>query len=178
MLLIALVFLFFLLVPKAASYGAALSEPKIPDEYTVDDFWVDVGVVSAYPGVPPSELPRTTLAVSRDRALIILAEAIKQHEGYFPGSVAYDNHNPGALRSWPTMLYRTRGFAYFETYEIGWKALLDLLIKQCEKKPTLYQLMSWYAPVSDGNDPYRYASILASKLGVSVNTPIQDIYCR
>mgnify|MGYP001602776091 FL=1 len=76
------------------------------------------------------------------------------------------------------MLYRKDGFAYFETYEIGYQALLDLLLARCAKDPTLYQLMSWYAPVSDGNDPYNYAFVLANKLGVSVNTHIKEVYCQ
>ena len=125
----------------------------------------------------PQRTIKSSTVVSRDAALLILAEAIKVHEGWYPGSVAWDNLNPGNLRSWPTAIGTNRGFAVFPDYETGWTALLDLLRKRCALNPTLYQLMSWYAPASDNNDPYRYASLLAQKLGVTINTRISDIYC-
>ncbi len=109
--------------------------------------------------------------------LYVLAEAVKQHEGFYPGSVAFDNNNPGALRRWPTQVGTTRGFAIFPSYEVGYQALLDLLLTRCGKDWTLYRLMSWYAPSSDNNNPYRYASILADKLGVSTSTKLENIYC-
>lgn len=136
--------------------------PKISD-------WIHVSA-------PVSE-GKTGKSLSKEAALILLAQTIKQHEGWYKGSVAFDNLNPGALRKWPTAIGYRRGFAFFATYEDGWRALLDLLLASCTKNPTLYQLMSWYAPESDGNRPNHYASILATKLGVSIQTHISEIYC-
>lgn len=66
LLLTALVIMLFLLSPKAASFGAVSSKP-LPNEYTDDSWWSDVGVISNTSGIPPSELPRTAVAVSKDR---------------------------------------------------------------------------------------------------------------
>lgn len=91
--------------------------------------------------------------------------------------MAYDNNNPGNLRSWPTEVGTNRGFAVFPSYEVGYNALTALLRSRCDRGWTLYQLMSSYAPVTDSNDPYGYASILAKRLGVELDTKLENIYC-
>jgi len=119
--------------------------------------------------------------VSKDEALDILAEAIAVHEGfYLSGSIAYDYNNPGAIRRWGSypVGYRGGGFVIFPTIKEGWAALYTLLRNRCQYNQTLYDLIAVYAPKSDGNNPLNYASILAKKLGVSINTRISDIYCK
>ncbi len=114
----------------------------------------------------------------RERNLGLLARAIQQHEGFYPGSISYDNNNPGNLQSWSTQIGTSRGFAVFPTYEVGYNALRSLLRASCDNSWTLLQLMNSYAPASDNNDPYGYASILARTLGVTLDTPLDEIYCK
>lgn len=74
-------------------------------------------------------------------------------------------------------------FANYATPEEGRQALIhQLSLYQTGKtrnpvKPdsTLLQAMSVYAPASDNNNPKNYATFIAKKLGVSLDTPIKNI---
>lgn len=173
----AILILLLLALPRIVhSIGEALGRTVIVKVFAATESkYPDEPYLTAY--LSPVT-PVTRFAFSdKSRALILLAGAIKDHEGFYPGSIAYDNNNPGNLRSWPTQSGSRRGFAYFSSYAIGWQALLDLLNTRCQSNPTLYQLMSWYAPASDNNDPYLYASIIAKSLDISINEKIANIYC-
>lgn len=137
--------------------------------------------------------------------LKIWADAAKQHEGWvlpggrgYPnGSLSYRNNNPGNFRvtSYTRSLGATPGlggFAHFETYDAGYAALIQFLedaqanvlrpyrlYAQKLGRPgnmcTLRDFYHIYAPGSDGNDPDAYAKIIATALGVAVDTPINQI---
>ena len=105
-------------------------------------------------------------------------EAIKRMEGAKP----YRN-NPGNLRFvGQRYAVNDKGFCKFDTYEHGYNALRDLLIRACTGgsavyKPdmNLYQFYAVYAPYSDGNNSKRYAEFVAKFLGVVPETKIKSL---
>lgn len=125
------------------------------------------------PAVTPIQ-PRTTL----ER----WAEAIKEFEGWYPGSRSYRQNNPGNLR-WSKYQSGTKNnFSVFPDYETGWKALLFQLRIATDGRSSVYtpndtllQFFSTYAPSTDNNYPEKYAKFVADKLGVSIDTKISDL---
>jgi hypothetical protein len=115
-----------------------------------------------------------------------LAQAIQTQEGYYPGSIAYTDNNPGNLMyaGQPGATQGPGGFAVFDTYADGQQALYNQLnlyatgaCASCNGQPlTLAQMTAIYAPAgSGGNDPTAYANNLASSLGVSTTDSLSDI---
>ncbi len=110
-----------------------------------------------------------------------MAEAIKRFEGWFPGSVSYRNNNPGNLkfRGQPGAIGQDeQGHAIFDTYENGWKALLNqlrLIIYGGSQvyKPdmTFYDVFSRYAEANSKE----YAEFVAASLGVPPTVRMQDL---
>ena len=95
-----------------------------------------------------------------------LADAIMHHEGWYPGSRANLNRNPGNLR--PARagdVVDALGFRVFPSLVDGYAALLaDLTIKVTGHSShgltpdsTLNDLFDVYAPRLDKNDPNAYA---------------------
>ncbi len=136
--------------------------------------------------VPPPSAPPTTLNL-----LERWAEAIKSVEGWFvpnqradypKGSRSFRNNNPGNLRSSKFQTGVRDGFAYFQDYETGWKALLfqlriaaDGRSKVYRPDMTLAEFFAVYAPSGDGNNPHRYAKQVATYLGIPVDTKIKTL---
>jgi len=106
-----------------------------------------------------------------------IANTIQQVEGYYPGTLAYRNNNPGNL------IYVGQagatpgagGFAAFPTYDDGYNALLKQIQNYANRGLTIQQMMDIYAPASQpGNDPTLYANKLAASLGVTTDTTLAD----
>lgn len=107
-----------------------------------------------------------------------LASAIQQVEGYYPGSLAYRNNNPGNLRPGSLAVGATGqsgGYATFPDYQTGWNALLGLIQSPMYWNLTLTQFFAQYAPSADNNNPAAYAATVAANLGVDANTPISTL---
>lgn len=113
-------------------------------------------------------------------------EAIKSHEGWFIGSRAWRNNNPGNFRCSKllTDLGATEcrdNFSYFPNYETGWKALVQFVTYACNnelksyKDKTIYGFFETYAPSGDNNTPRRYAEIVAKAVGVDPNIKMKDL---
>lgn len=118
-----------------------------------------------------------------------LAIAHQRHEGWYPGSVAFRQNNPGNLR------YRDyqraygaekgdHGFAKFPSYALGFAALKnDIRAKiigssahiDYTKHPTFLDYIKVYAPSDDGNNPNSYTQSLIRQLpewNLAPNTPL------
>lgn len=113
-------------------------------------------------------------------------QAVKEHEGWYPGSRAFRNHNPGNFRcsSLMTELGAIRcddNFSVFKNDEAGWKALVQFITLACEnqlrayKDKTIYGFFEVYAPSGDNNTPRRYAEIVAKAVGVSPDSKMKDL---
>ena len=112
------------------------------------------------------------------------ADAITRQEGYFPGSTAYNNNNPGNIwdglapgktqRIWPSLPIDARGFVIYPTPEAGRAALeKDLTIKM-NSGLSLDQAISMYAPPA-GNDTGTYQTHVASWLGVDGSQSLRSL---
>jgi len=102
-----------------------------------------------------------------------LALAIREFEGWFPGSRSFRNKNPGNLRDGAGNIGNdSDGFARFETYHHGMYALLRDLHKKCIGATTtslgpgsdLRGLVEVYAPTGDGNHVGNYVQFLVARL--------------
>lgn len=143
---------------------------------------------------PPS-MPTPQPPVQKPSRLVELAKAIEVFEDYVRpgekyrdgsiaqyGSLSYKNCNPGNLRWSPMQDGQRGGFSYFSTYEEGFNALLHQLkisvdgrSKVYKPTMTLLEFFNVYAPSSDGNFPRSYATFVAKRLGVSVDTVISTL---
>lgn len=113
-----------------------------------------------------------------------LAEAIKQFEGWYPGSRSFRNANPGNCKYstkgyakiYGTVTKDDKGFAVFKTYALGWLYLNNLLKEKCKKNPnwTLQDLINEYAPASDNNEPQVYANYIATRLNIPITYQLHN----
>ena len=123
------------------------------------------------------------------------AKAIQEFEGYVKpgerysdgtvapnGSLSYRNNNPGNLRWSPFQAGTRNNFSFFDTYEIGWKALIHQLTIAADGRSsayhpnmTLLEFFEKYAPSSDNNFPATYAKFVAKQMGVGVDTVIKTL---
>lgn len=115
---------------------------------------------------PPSAYHR---GLGADPAAIALG--IQQQEGYYPGSRAWLNNNPGNLvyvgQSGATG-QDTQGFAVFPDYATGFQALVNQVNLDMGRGLTFAQFTAKYAPAGQGaNNPALYAQNLATAVGLS-----------
>jgi len=131
--------------------------------------------------------PQTLFELNRKVSKLDLwAEAIKDHEGWYPASRSYRNNNPGNLKYVGQKRATGKdsgGFCIFRTYADGFQELRDLLVRAAtdpdsttyRANMTLLEFFHKYAPSSDGNAPEVYAKAVARKIGVSVGVPISSL---
>lgn len=102
-----------------------------------------------------------------------VANTIQTIEGYYPGSLAYRNNNPGNLvfANQPGAT-QNGAFASFSSYDQGYQALQRQIQLDANRGLTIQQFINKYAPASDGNDPTSYAAQIAAAEGLSVNDPL------
>src|SRR3990167_2444302 len=112
------------------------------------------------------------------------AQAIQDHEGYFPGSRAWRNKNPGNLRLSKFQAGTRDGFSYFDSYEEGLAALIFDLKKKClgqtrtslDTSSTILDFCNVWAPSWDSNNPLIYAQFIAKRLNLSISATLGEIY--
>ncbi len=113
-----------------------------------------------------------------------IASTIQQVEGYYPGSLAYINNNPGNLvlagQSGATAGQGQAApglpFAAFPSYQDGLNALNAQIQNYASRGLTIAQMMQIYAPGDDPvNNPTSYAATIANALGVTPDTVLTDI---
>ncbi len=117
--------------------------------------------------------------------VVKMCEAIRRHEGWFPGSRSRRNKNPGNFKyigQYKAIGKDAQGFAIFPDDETGWQHLLKVVHNACSGKSlmypqtmTIYEYFAKYAPASDNNDSKRYAEVVAEACGVSPYLQIKDL---
>lgn len=110
-------------------------------------------------------------------AAATVAQTIQKVEGYYPGTLAYTNNNPGNLifvgQAGATQ--GAGGFAAFPSYDAGYQALLNQIQNYSNRGLTIQQMMDIYAPATQaGNNPTLYAQTIATSLGVTPDTLLSD----
>jgi hypothetical protein len=119
-------------------------------------------------------------------AVNALASAIQTHEGYYPGSPAYVNNNPGNLVyvGQPGATAGAGGFARFSSYDAGLSALKSQINLDAARgtdaagRPinTVTDLISSWAPSSDPrNNTPAYIAAVANSTGFDPNAPLSSL---
>ena len=130
----------------------------------------------------PKPVPTPPPAPSR---LDAFCEAIKIHEGWFPGSRSFRNNNPGNCRYssqgyldiYKPVLKDPQNFAIFKNYETGWLYLKNLVRTKIQANPqqSIIVFFEMYAPAEDKNDPMSYARAVAAAVGLKTSDSISKL---
>ncbi len=119
-------------------------------------------------------------------AVNALASAIQSQEGYYPGSLAYRNNNPGNLRfvGQAGAVPGEGGFARFPSYDAGLNALRAQINLDATRgtdaagRPvnTVSDLIGSWAPASDPrNNTPAYIASVASRTGFDADAPLSSL---
>jgi hypothetical protein len=119
-------------------------------------------------------------------AVNALSSAIQNQEGYYPGSLAYQNNNPGNLvyAGQPGATRGAGGFAAFDSYSAGLSALQNQITLDATRgtdvsgnpTTTISELLSSWAPSSDPrNNTPAYIASVASQTGYDPNAPLSSL---
>ena len=107
-----------------------------------------------------------------------VAQAIQTQEGFYAGTLAWQNNNPGNLvpAGQPGYSPGAGGFCSFPDYQTGYNALLNQINLDASRGYTILQFTTKYLggdpnnPGSaPGGDPNVYAANIAAAAGVSPN---------
>lgn len=108
-----------------------------------------------------------------------IADGIEVVEGFWPGSRAWRNNNPGNIwdgmpnRIWPGLPVDSEGFVIFPSYEAGRAELERQVSIKINRGLTLRQLLSEWAPGSDPrNNPSIYTASVAAMTGLNPDVPL------
>lgn len=111
-----------------------------------------------------------------------IVSGIADFEGYYPGSRAYRNNNPGNILYGPFASSHgatgadMQGFATFPNAQSGFSATDALVGKYAQQGLSLRQLVdTWNPPNAPGNSPainLNYTNAIAGKSGINPDTPI------
>ncbi len=115
-----------------------------------------------------------------------IAQAIQQQEGYFPGSLAYRNNNPGNLiyAGQPGASPGAGGFAAFTSYDAGYQAMVNQISLDASRgtdasgnpTTTISELLTSWAPPSQNPNLYTsYIPGVASSTGFDPNAPLSSL---
>jgi hypothetical protein len=117
-------------------------------------------------------------------AVNALAAAIQNQEGYYPGSLAYQNNNPGNLvyAGQPGATPGAGGFAAFSSYNAGYTALQNQIMLDATRgtdisgnpTTTVSQLLTSWAPPSQ-NDTATYIANVSASTGYDPNAPLSSL---
>ena len=112
------------------------------------------------------------------------ADAITRQEGYFPGSRAWANNNPGNIwdgvnstktkRIWPNLPIDAQGFVIYPTAAAGRAALERDLTAKMNAGLTLDSAVAMYAPPAE-NQTGVYQAHMADWLGVDGSARLSDL---
>lgn len=108
-----------------------------------------------------------------------VGQAVETQEGYYPGTLAYTNNNPGNLApaGQPGCSLGAGGFCAFPDYATGYQALLNQVSLDASRGYTILQFATKYlggdppytSGIAPGGDAVAYAQAIASAAGVSPN---------
>lgn len=114
-------------------------------------------------------------------ALDTIAQTIQQVEGYYPGSLAYRNNNPGNLiyTSYYAQNYGAipgdGGYSKFPDYDTGYAAMIHQIQVDSGRGDSIYDLTYSWLGSGQGGDATAYASSIADALGVTIDAKVQPL---
>ena len=108
-------------------------------------------------------------------AVTSIANAIQNQEGYYPGSLSFQNNNPGNLvyAGQPGATLGPGGFAVFASYADGYSAMVNQIQLDATRGSdvngnpinTVGDLIGSWAPASAGNDTSAYIASVENQTG-------------
>lgn len=114
-----------------------------------------------------------------------IAQFIQQQEGYYPGSRAYRNNNPGNLwdglspgkvrRIWPQYPLDPQGFLILPDYQTGYALMLGQINIKIGRGETLTQLFNEWDSGDASSTRATYVANGTAALGIDPNTPLNAI---
>jgi hypothetical protein len=135
-------------------------------------------------GRPPGRRLRAVAVSINPLALTAIANAIQTQEGYYPGSLAYRNNNPGNLMfaGQDGATAGPGGFAVFASYDAGYQALENQINLDATRgsdvngQPvvSLADLITSWAP-PDKNDTAAYISFVSGETGIAPDTSLLSV---
>jgi hypothetical protein len=156
---------------------------KIVTNATINNQFRSVANSAQKPSVAPKvEAKQTQLseraAARREVAKITirqLAIAVAKAEGWeTQRSVAQRNSNPCNIRKICTS-GMSSGFGKCKTEEDGWKLCESSLNWYISRGKTLAQMMRYFSPTADGNNPSKHASNIAAFAGINKYLPLKEL---
>lgn len=119
-------------------------------------------------------------------AVNAISSAIQTQEGYAPGTLAYQNNNPGNLVfvGQPGATQGAGGFAAFSSYNAGLTALQNQITLDAVRgtdvngnpTTTISELLSSWAPASDPrNNTPAYIASVAAQTGYDPDAPLSTL---
>ena len=118
------------------------------------------------------------VTVGLARVIEVMAQAIKEFEGWYAGSRSYRNNNPGNLKfagQAGAIGQDDEGHAIFSSYSAGWNALKNQIRAAFNGTSRVYSaadsLYSFFRKYAEGNAT-QYAEFVAGKLGVDPNSTL------
>lgn len=114
-------------------------------------------------------------------ALDTISATIQQVEGYYPGSLAYRNNNPGNLvyTSYYASAYGATpgagGYAAFPDYATGYAAMQHQIQVDAARGDSISDLTYSWLGSGQGGNATAYATSIASALGVDPSTSVQSL---
>lgn len=153
---------------------------KNKSAWTTAMMWLKKAVIE----MMQPKAPVNVVTATKSTNLVKFCTAIRDFEGK-PGDLNYKNNNPGNARCSPVGYLPKYGFvkcvnnfAVFSTYALGWEYLNNLVHFKAVSHPTwtILDFFNNYAPTSDNNPTKRYASFVAKRMGVSVNTKLNKLF--
>jgi hypothetical protein len=112
-----------------------------------------------------------------DNLISRLASAIASGEGFFVnGALPARDNNPGDLRAAPWLVHPVvaNGFWVAASAAQGTAGLYHQIALDIARGYTLRQLITAWAPASDGNATENYVNETARRTGLNPDTPLWD----
>lgn len=110
-----------------------------------------------------------------------MAMAIREFEGWYPGSRSWRNNNPGNLKfagQAGAVATDDQGHAIFDSQASGWAALIHQLTLAFSGQSHVYgpgdTLYSFFGKYAEGNR-VQYAEFVAARLGVAPDATLAQI---
>jgi hypothetical protein len=115
--------------------------------------------------------------MTRPDLLYRLASGIATIEGFFvAGSLPARNNNPGDLRAAPWLAHQTvKDFWQAPSLAMGIAGLYHQIALDVARGYTLRQMVTTWAPPSDGNNTERYVSDLSALTGIPPDQPLCEL---
>jgi len=115
-----------------------------------------------------------------------IVDAIKTQEGYYPGSRAYRNNNPGNIwddvipgvkprRIWPQYPIDNGGFLVLPDYQTGYNLAVGQINLKISRGESLTQAINEWDSGDPASTRATYVANVSAALGIDPNVPLNTL---